>query len=81
MFKILLRKTSKLIRVLKYLNGTRDLCLVIWGSDGILISSFIDASFTIHIDGNGNTGVVIFVGRGAVYSKSSKQKLVQLRQS
>jgi hypothetical protein len=67
---------GKLIRVLKYLKGTKDLCLVISGSDGMLISAYIDASFAVHGDGKGNTGVVIFTGKGAVYSKANKQKLV-----
>ncbi len=36
---------------------------------------YIGASFAIHYDGKGHTGVLVSVGRGAVYSSSSKQKL------
>jgi hypothetical protein len=67
---------SKLIRVLKYLNGTKDMTLRLSGSNGMIISAWVDAAFAVHKDGKGQTGAVISIGGGAVYSKSSKQKLV-----
>jgi hypothetical protein len=42
----------------------------------MIVSSYIDASYAVHPDGKGHTGAVITVGKGAVYAKSSKQKLV-----
>jgi hypothetical protein len=67
---------NKLLRVLKYLNGTKHLCLVLRGNKGMVVTSYIDASFATHPDMKGHTGGVIFAGKGAVFSKSSKQKIV-----
>ena len=68
---------GKLLRVVKYLNGTKDLALRLsCGADGVMITSYIDASFAVHPDGKGQTGTMISLGQGAVYSKSAKQKLV-----
>ncbi len=53
---------NKLIHVLRYLRGTKDLALHISGSDGMLIISYIDSSFAIHPDGKGHTGAVISIG-------------------
>eukprot|EP00975_Prorocentrum_lima_P005592 1214074-Prorocentrum_lima.AAC.1 len=67
---------KKLKRLLSYLHGTRELGLTLCGSKGMTITSFIDASYAINNDGKGQTGVVISVGKGAIYSRSSKQKIV-----
>jgi len=67
---------GKLMRVLRYLNGTRDLVLTLGGSEGMVIVAFVDASFAVHVDGKGHTGQMITVGGGAVYIRSSKQKMV-----
>jgi hypothetical protein len=67
---------KKLMRVLQYLNGSKDLALQVSGCDGMMITSYIDSSFGVHPDGKGHTGTVITVGTGAVYCKSGKQKLV-----
>lgn len=67
---------NKLMRVLKYLNGTRELVLRLSSVEGILVSTFIDAAFAVHGDGKGHTGQIILIGKGAVYFRSSKQKLV-----
>jgi hypothetical protein len=67
---------NKMIRVLKYLYGTKDLPLSLSGSNGFVINSYIDSSYGVHPDGKGHTGTMITVGRGAVYSKSGKQSLV-----
>jgi hypothetical protein len=67
---------SKLDRVLRYLNVTGDLAMVIRGSGGLMINAFIDASFGVHGDGKGHTGSVVKIGDATVMTKSSKQKLV-----
>jgi uncharacterized protein Yka (UPF0111/DUF47 family) len=67
---------KKLFRVLKYLQGTKDLSLHLSMNKDILIHGYIDSSFGVHVDGKGHTGLVINIGDGAVFSKSSKQKLV-----
>jgi hypothetical protein len=42
----------------------------------MIITSYIDSSFGIHPDAKGHSRTVITVGKGAVYCKSGKQKLV-----
>ena len=37
---------------------------------------WIDASFAIHDDMNSRTGAMFSLGRGAVYSASTKQKIM-----
>jgi hypothetical protein len=54
-----------------------SLGLTLDAREGIKIISYVDASFGVHPDGKGQTGVVITLGGGAnIYSESSKQKLV-----
>jgi len=67
---------NKLVRIAKYLYGTRDLSLRLTASDKVLINSYIDASFACHKDGKSHTGEMITLGGGAVFCRSSKQKLV-----
>lgn len=67
---------SKLVRCLKYLNGTKELSLRLCGSDGMTVNAYIDASFAVHPDAKGHTGATISIGKGAVFNKSTKQKLV-----
>lgn len=67
---------NKLLKIIKYLNGTKDLTLHLSADCDITINSYIDASFANHPDGKSHTGEMITLGGGAIYSKSSKQKLV-----
>ena len=67
---------SKLDRVLRYLNATADLGLTLEVSDPITVLGYIDASYGVHVDGKSHTGTVITLGKGIVYAKSSKQKVV-----
>jgi hypothetical protein len=67
---------NKLVRAVKYLKGTRDLGLKLSADGGISIDAYIDASFACHKDGKSHTGQLVTIGLGAVFCKSSKQKLV-----
>lgn len=67
---------DKLVRIIQYLFGTKELALHLNANDDMIINAFIDASFACHPDGKSHTGEVITLGGGAVISKSSKQKLV-----
>lgn len=67
---------SKLDRVLKYLNGTADLGLTLEVGSSISVIGFIDASYGVHADGKSHTGTAITLGSGAVFAKSTKQKVV-----
>jgi hypothetical protein len=67
---------EKLIRIAKYLFGTKELSLRLTADGKVVIHSYIDASFACHPDGKSHTGEMITFGGGAVFSRSSKQKLV-----
>jgi ribosomal protein L24E len=69
---------TKLIRVYKYLNGTRDLGIVLQSINRLVVSAWIDASFGVHPEMKSHTGSVISLGKGPIYVKSSKQKLNSL---
>ena len=66
---------NKLIRLFKYVNGTKEFHLTITIDDVKIIRWFIDASFAVHPDFKSHTGGNMFWGRGAVISESVKQKL------
>jgi hypothetical protein len=44
-------------------------------NDPVHVTSYIDASYGVHMDKKSHTGCVITLGKGAIYSKSSTQKL------
>ena len=68
---------QKLLRVLKYLNGSQDLCLVFQGDGSriLKLNASIDASFGIHSDGKSHSGYVAMMAGASVESKSKKQSL------
>jgi hypothetical protein len=66
---------EKLVRMMKYLNGTRKLKLVLGADDLRSIKWSVDASFAVHPDFKSHTGAVQTFGHGAVQSMSKKQKL------
>ena len=73
------RDVVKLKRVCAYLKGTIDKVLVLTPSPDVKIVSWVDASYAIHDDAKGHTGIVISVGEekgSPVFSSSRKQKLV-----
>lgn len=67
---------NKLNRVLKYLNGTKELGIVLTVQDPIRIQAFIDASYGVHEDGKSHSGLVVTLGGGPILTKSTKQRLV-----
>ena len=66
---------DKLIRLLKFCNGTRDDVLILSADDLRVIKWYIDVSFAVHPDFKSHTGGSMTFGRGAVQSLSRKQKL------
>ena len=70
--------TKKLIRLLRYLNHTRDMGLILGGDaeGNFHLSAYVDASFGVHADGKSHTGMFITLGRGIILAKSVKQKIV-----
>lgn len=68
----------KLDRLLRYLNGSRDLGIVLLADEGIAgcVHAYIDASYGVHADAKSHTGTLITLGKGPVFVKSAKQKVV-----
>lgn len=66
---------KKLIRVLKYLNGTKYMKLTLTVDSLNIIRWWVDSSYMTHEDCKGHNGGMMTLGRGAVVSMSGKQKL------
>jgi histone deacetylase 1/2 len=68
---------QKLDRILRYLNGTKELGIVLNIGKEISVRAFVDASFGVHADFKGHTGGNIVIGEsGSIFVKSVKQKLM-----
>jgi hypothetical protein len=69
---------EKLMRVGRYLNGTKRMGIRYSFHFGSVIELFasIDASFAIHQDGKSQSAIVICVGNGPVFVRCHKQKIV-----
>ena len=65
---------NKLVRLMKYLNGTRLFQLTLSAENLHLIKWFVDASFAVHPDFKSHTGAAMKFegGKGAVQSISRK---------
>jgi hypothetical protein len=68
---------GKLVRLMKYLNGTKKKRLTLSAGNLYCIKWYVDASFAVHPDVNSHTGATMSFedGKGAVQSISIKQKL------
>ena len=66
---------KKLKRLIKYLQGSKQVGLCLSAAEETEVTAFIDASHGIHADGRGVTGALISLGKGAIESISSKQKI------
>eukprot|EP00804_Cyclotella_cryptica_P023698 CCRYP_019315-RA/>CCRYP_019315-RA protein AED:0.52 eAED:0.52 QI:0/0/0/1/1/1/2/0/438 len=65
---------GKVKRVLKYLNGTKDLGLTLSLDNLGIVRWYVDASFAAHADCKGHTGAMMTLGEGAAVSFSRKQR-------
>jgi hypothetical protein len=59
---------KRLIRLLKYLNGTRSDDLILSVDDPSVVKWFVDASFAVHPDFRSHTGGMMTFRRGSVQS-------------
>ena len=66
---------KKLGRCLRYLRATRKLPLTLCCDPAGVIQWWIDASFAVHPDMRSHTGATMSLGKGAVYSFSTKQRI------
>ena len=65
----------KLVRLLKYCNGTRGDKLTLSADNLHVLKWYVDAAFAVHPDFKSHTGGVMTYGSGAIQSMSRKQKL------
>jgi hypothetical protein len=66
---------EKLMKVMKYLNGTRSEFLTLSADDVRVVKWYVDASFAVHPDFKSHTGAVMMLGKGAMQSIARKQKM------
>ena len=66
---------EKLVRLMKYLNGTKDKILTLSVDNLRCIKWYVDAAFAVHTDYKSHTGGTMTFGQGAVQTISRKQKL------
>jgi hypothetical protein len=67
---------KKLTRVVKYLDSTVDMPLVLSADASGKIRWWVDASYAVHSDMKSHTGGTMSLGKGSIYSTANKQKLV-----
>ena len=65
----------KLDRVIRYLNSSSNLGIILTATPATQIHAYIDASFGVHADFRSHTGMYITLGNGPIDAKSTKQKL------
>jgi len=68
--------SSKLRRALQYLNGSRNVGLVLSFDPKMVLVSYVDVSYGVHADCKSHTGGLLSLGGGSFAAKSTKQKLV-----
>ena len=66
---------KKLVRVVKYIQGTIGLPLILSIDKSANIKWYVDASFEVHKDMRSHTGGFMTMGTGRAYVQSSKQNL------
>jgi hypothetical protein len=66
---------KKLRRVVNYLRETKKLYLTLEAENLQMIKWWVDASFAVHHDMRSHTGGVMSLGKGAIYSTSTRHKL------
>lgn len=69
--------SKKLLRVLRYICGSRNLCMTLKPND-VTLHLYVDASYALHNDAKGHSGALISIGihGGPISVNSNKQKLV-----
>jgi hypothetical protein len=67
---------KKLACVLKYLQNTINLPLILCGKNTAKIDWWVDAYYGVHSDMKSHTGGTVSMGKGCMYSTSTKQKMV-----
>ena len=66
---------KKLLQLMFYLKQTKDLVLTLEMDNLNMFKWLIDVAYAVHKDMKSHTGGVLTLGKGAVYSRSTKQKI------
>jgi hypothetical protein len=63
------------MRMMHYLNKTKDLVRTMKADKMSIIKWYVDAAHTVHEDLKGHTGSAMTLGKGTITANSTKQKL------
>ena len=66
---------KKLVRLLTYLECTKDDTLTLGSNNCCIVKWWIDGSYAVHPDYRSQTGGTMSMGTGSIYSTSQKQKI------
>ncbi len=66
---------NKLVKLMKYLNGTKHLVVTLSADNISVVKWRVDAAFAVHPDFRSHTGVTMSLGKGSIINMSKKQKI------
>jgi hypothetical protein len=66
---------KKLARVMRYLRGTPEQVLTLEAKNMSIVKWWVDASFAVQPDMRSHIGAGMLIGKGAIYSSSTRQKI------
>ena len=58
---------EKLKRLLGYLNGTKNMRIILGSGSLNTLKTYADASYAIHVDMKGHTGGLVSLGKGTIH--------------
>jgi hypothetical protein len=67
---------EKLMRDMKYLNGTKGENLTLSADNLRVVKLYVYASFVVHPDFKSHTGAMMTLGKGTMQSIARKQKMI-----
>ena len=70
-----MRLIEKLLRMIKYLNGTKKNYLTLSADDLRVVKCYVDAGFAVHPDFKSHNGDIMTVVQVHIQSVSRKQNL------
>ena len=68
---------KKLMRIYKYLLGTKNLCIYLQADDDNCVKGYYDASYGVHSDMKSHTGAFTTIGKGAVMLRRASRLLLR----
>jgi hypothetical protein len=66
---------KKLRRCIQYLRGSLDIILTLEADNLHVVEWWVDASYAVHPDMKSHTGATMTLGKGLVYSASTRHKI------